>query len=109
MTNKTLLQGRPNRAIGKTPELPVDQLESVEDKVYQIHRRFTMVAVGELASIRNCLILFIYCLSALPRGLEIGVTIPPFALADQTGQTQTLDSIKGPGGAMIVFYRSADW
>jgi hypothetical protein len=32
-----------------------------------------------------------------------------FSLADQDGRTQTLRSLTGPKGLMLVFYRSADW
>lgn len=42
-------------------------------------------------------------------GLKVGSTIPAFRLADQNGQEQTLQSITGPKGAVLVFYRSADW
>ena len=42
-------------------------------------------------------------------GPEIGQAVPPFSLADQTGATQTLQSVMGPKGALLVFYRSADW
>ena len=42
-------------------------------------------------------------------GPEVGATVPDFNLADQHGKRQTLQSVMGPKGAMIVFYRSADW
>jgi hypothetical protein len=35
--------------------------------------------------------------------------VPDFSLVDQQGRTRTLQSVMGPKGAMIVFYRSADW
>jgi hypothetical protein len=35
--------------------------------------------------------------------------VPDFQLIDQTGKPQTLQSILGRGGAMLVFVRSADW
>ena len=38
-----------------------------------------------------------------------GVRIPEFRLNDQNGASQTFESIRGPKGAMLVFYRSADW
>jgi hypothetical protein len=38
-----------------------------------------------------------------------GSPLPDFSAPDQTGRTQTLKSIMGPKGAMLVFYRSADW
>jgi peroxiredoxin len=42
-------------------------------------------------------------------GPQVGQTIPDFTLPDQHGTKRTLQSIMGPKGAMIVFYRSADW
>jgi hypothetical protein len=43
------------------------------------------------------------------RGPLVGQPVPDFALRDQNGKVQTLESIMGPKGAMIVFFRSADW
>ena len=43
------------------------------------------------------------------RGPDVGATIPRFAAADQSGVVQSLEKITGPKGAMIVFFRSADW
>ena len=42
-------------------------------------------------------------------GPEIGQPVPDFSAKDQEGRTQTLKSIMGPKGAMLVFFRSADW
>jgi len=42
-------------------------------------------------------------------GPDVGRKIPGFEAQDQNGKTQTLASISGPNGAMLVFYRSADW
>lgn len=42
-------------------------------------------------------------------GPQVGERVPPFALTDQHGREQTLASIMGPKGAMVVFFRSADW
>ena len=42
-------------------------------------------------------------------GPQVGEQVPDFALPDQTGRTRTLQSVMGPGGAMLVFVRSADW
>ncbi len=42
-------------------------------------------------------------------GPQVGERVPDFALKDQAGQTQTLQTIMGPKGAMLVFIRSADW
>ena len=59
------------------------------------------------------------CLLALPiaalhgqrikTGPEVGQQVPAFSATDQNGRTQDLKSIMGPQGAMLVFFRSADW
>ncbi len=47
--------------------------------------------------------------AAIATGPEIGTKIPEFSLPDQTGQSRTLASLRGPQGLVLVFYRSADW
>ena len=42
-------------------------------------------------------------------GPQIGARVPDFSLIDQDGGTRTLKSVLGPNGAMLVFFRSADW
>ncbi|PCI75952.1 MAG: hypothetical protein COB20_11715 [SAR86 cluster bacterium] len=42
-------------------------------------------------------------------GPQVGERVPEFSLPDQNGQIQTLESIMGPNGAMLLFHRSADW
>jgi peroxiredoxin len=42
-------------------------------------------------------------------GPQVGQPVPDFTLRDQRGMRQTLQSVMGPKGAMVVFYRSADW
>jgi AhpC/TSA family len=42
-------------------------------------------------------------------GPQVGERVPDFSLKDQNGKTWTLQSIMGPKGAMLVFFRSADW
>jgi peroxiredoxin len=35
--------------------------------------------------------------------------MPTFELSDQNGKTRSLTSLLGPKGAVILFFRSADW
>jgi hypothetical protein len=42
-------------------------------------------------------------------GPQVGELVPAFSLPDQHGQIQTLESILGPNGAILLFHRSADW
>ncbi len=42
-------------------------------------------------------------------GPPVGTKFPEFSLQDQNGKAQTLQSVLGPKGAVVVFHRSADW
>lgn len=42
-------------------------------------------------------------------GPAVGTKVPGFELVNQNGQTRTLQDVMGPKGAMLVFFRSADW
>jgi len=42
-------------------------------------------------------------------GPQVGQQVRNFSLVDQNGRTQTLQSIMGQNGAMLVFSRSVDW
>ena len=63
---------------------------------------------------RNILILWALSIAALlgqsiKTGPEVGQQVPAFSAIDQDGRKQTLESIMGTKGAMLVFFRSADW
>jgi hypothetical protein len=42
-------------------------------------------------------------------GLAVGQKAPVFSARDQFGRVQTLDTLKGPNGTVLLFFRSADW
>jgi len=42
-------------------------------------------------------------------GLAVGQKAPTFSARDQLGRTQTLDTLKGRNGTVLLFFRSADW
>jgi hypothetical protein len=42
-------------------------------------------------------------------GLPVGAKAPAFSARDQFGRNQTLDTLKGPNGTVLLFFRSADW
>ena len=42
-------------------------------------------------------------------GPKVGDSLPDFSLRDQHGEARTLKSLLGPTGAVVVFFRSADW
>jgi len=42
-------------------------------------------------------------------GLVVGQKAPAFSARDQFGREQTLQSLKGPNGTILLMFRSADW
>jgi hypothetical protein len=42
-------------------------------------------------------------------GLPVGQKAPAFSARDQFGQEQSLESLKGSNGTVLLFFRSADW
>jgi hypothetical protein len=48
-------------------------------------------------------------LAAISTGPDIGTPMPSFEAQDQDGKKHTLRGLLGPKGAVILFYRSADW
>jgi hypothetical protein len=42
-------------------------------------------------------------------GLAVGDKAPAFSLHDEFGRVQTLDSLRGTNGTVLLFFRSADW
>ena len=42
-------------------------------------------------------------------GLAVGRKAPIFSARDQFGRQQSLDTLQGPNGTVLLFFRSADW
>lgn len=42
-------------------------------------------------------------------GPQVGQRVPDFNLRDQTGRMRNLQAVMGSRGAMVIFFRSADW
>jgi len=42
-------------------------------------------------------------------GLNVGEKAPDFSARDQFGRQQTLETLKGTKGTVLLFFRSADW
>jgi hypothetical protein len=47
--------------------------------------------------------------AAVTSGPAVGSPLPNFEAADQNGTPRSFKSLLGPKGAMLVFFRSADW
>jgi hypothetical protein len=63
----------------------------------------------ELRRLLIILLLSAAALSSVKTGPPVGAIIPRFELPDQHGELRDFRSIAGPKGAMLVFFRSADW
>ena len=66
-----------------------------------------MPVLGRAAAIS--LLLISGSLTAREYGPPIGSKMPAFRLHDQDGKQHSLASLLGPKGAVVVFFRSADW
>ncbi|MGB8581966.1 MAG: hypothetical protein WCD47_14165 [Candidatus Sulfotelmatobacter sp.] len=42
-------------------------------------------------------------------GVPAGKPAPPFRARDQFAKEQTLSSLMGPNGLVLLFFRSSDW
>jgi cytochrome oxidase Cu insertion factor (SCO1/SenC/PrrC family) len=42
-------------------------------------------------------------------GLQVGSTAPAFTLVDQFDRPQSNETLRGPNGTVILFFRSSDW
>ena len=68
--------------------------------------------LGDTVTVRGTLdgdTIHVASLDLMSIGLAVGQKAPPFSLRDQSGRTQTLDTLKGANGTVLLFFRSADW
>jgi len=42
-------------------------------------------------------------------GIELGQRAPAFAVSDQFGHVQSINTLQGSKGTVLLFFRSADW
>ncbi|HET7259102.1 MAG TPA: hypothetical protein VFI75_05240 [Candidatus Acidoferrum sp.] len=68
--------------------------------------------LGDTVTVRGTLednTIHISSLELMSIGLAVGQKAPSFSLHDQFGKTQTLESLRGASGTVLLFFRSADW
>jgi len=68
--------------------------------------------LGETVTVRGTLAgdsIQVASLELMSIGLAVGEKAPAFSMPDQFGRVQTLDSLKGSHGTVLLFFRSADW
>jgi hypothetical protein len=68
--------------------------------------------LGDMVTVRGSLddeTIRVVSIEALSIGLAVGQKAPALSLRDQFGRAQTLDTLKGTKGTVLLFFRSADW
>jgi hypothetical protein len=68
--------------------------------------------LGDTVTVRGTLdedTIRVASIELLAMGLAVGEQAPAFSARDQFGRVQTLDTLKGPNGTVLLFFRSADW
>ena len=68
--------------------------------------------LGDSVTVRGVLddaTIHVTSIELLSIGLKVGQQAPAFSARDQLGRTQTLATLKGQKGTILLFFRSADW
>jgi hypothetical protein len=68
--------------------------------------------LGQTVTVRGTLdedTIRVASIEPLSVGLAVGQKAPAFSTRDQLGRVQTLDTLRGPNGTVLLFFRSADW
>ncbi len=71
-----------------------------------------VVHMGDAVTVRGTLdddTIQVASIEPMSIGLAVGQRAPAFSVRDQFGRVQTLETLKGSHGTVLVFFRSADW
>jgi hypothetical protein len=109
-----------DEAFAESPEctknIPGAKLALYDDTnrvIYGLEPQSTITAhLGDTVTVRGTLAedtIQVASSELMSIGLAVGQKAPPLSLRDQTGRAQTLDSLKGANGTVLLFFRSADW
>lgn len=103
------------RCIEQRP--PAAKLALYDDtlrKIYHLEPQGQAVGhLGEVVTVQGTLrndVIQVASLDVVTEiGLPAGRQAPAFSARDQFGHEQTLDTLRGPKGTVLLFVRSADW
>lgn len=88
-------------------------LDDTDRVMYELDPQESVTAhLGDSVTVRGTLDLptiHVVSVELMTIGLAVGQKAPAFSLHDEFGQVQTLDSLKGANGTVLLFFRSADW
>jgi len=100
-----------------TDQLQGAKLALYDDTTRQIFdlepQAFPQGHLGDAVTVHGVLAATTIHVSSLELLASIGLPVrrkaPSFSAHDQFGREQTLETLKGPNGTILLFYRSADW
>jgi hypothetical protein len=99
-----------------TRDIPGAQLALYDDTdrvMYSLEPQESVHAhLGDAVTVRGTLrtdTIQVASVTPMSIGLATGQQAPPFSARDQFGRVQTLESLKGANGTVLLFFRSADW
>ena len=99
-----------------TKEMPGAKLALYDDTnrvMYSLEPQSSVIAhLGDAVTVRGTLdgeTIRLTTIESMSIGLSVGQKAPAFSLRDQFGHIQTLGSLKGSNGTVLLFFRSADW
>jgi len=109
-----------DEAFAESPEctksIPGAKLALYDDTnrvMYGLEQQSSVTAhLGDTVTVRGTLAedtIQVASIELMSIGLAIGQKAPVFSLRDQAGRVQTLDTLKGTNGTVLLFFRSADW
>jgi len=109
-----------DEAFAESPEctksIPGAKLALYDDTnrvMYGLEQQSSVTAhLGDTVTVRGTLAedtIQVASIELMSIGLAIGQKAPVFSLRDQAGRIQTLDTLKGTNGTVLLFFRSADW
>jgi hypothetical protein len=99
-----------------TKNIPGAKLSLYDDTnrvMYGLEPQKSVAAqLGDAVTIRGALdgdTIQVTSIAPMSIGLGVGQKAPAFSIRDQFGRAQTLDTLKGTNGTVLLFFRSADW
>jgi peroxiredoxin len=100
-----------------TAETPGAALALYDDTIRQVYaldpQEQAKSRLGEAVTVQGTLEGSAIHVASIRRFAEVGLSAgqkaPEFSARDQFGHSQTLDTLRGSKGTVLLFYRSADW
>ena len=99
-----------------TKDVPGAKLAIIDDTtrvMYNLEPRESIKArLGDAVTVRGTLegdTIQVASIKPMSIGLAVGQKAPAFSIRDQFGRVQTLDTLRGTNGTVLLFFRSADW